>query len=216
MHAELDAVVCSGPRKGKQFTYTLLEERVPPASSLSRDKALAALTMRYFSTRGPATLNDFAWWSGLTLTDARIGMEVVKAQFTREAIDGHTYWFPESVPLIPKNPTTVYLLPNYDEFFIGFKDRSAIGKVIDKVGIQKNDAALLANIVILNGQVVGGWRRILEKDKVRVETSLLFNPSPVEQQAISDAAQQFGQFLGLPVLFISKEYSSEQRTSRSF
>jgi hypothetical protein len=216
MHAELDSLICSGPRRGKQFTYALLEERVPPTSARTRQESLAEMVSRYFLTRGPATLQDFAWWSGLTLADARQGMELVRSQFSSEALEGQTYWFSETIPPDRKELPTAYLLPNYDEYFIGFKDRSAIGKVIEKTAIQKNDAALLANIVILNGQVIGGWKRILEKGKVRVETSLLIQPSAIEQQAVTEAAEQFGKFLGLPVLFVSKEYSSEKRTSRSF
>jgi hypothetical protein len=216
MHAELDAIICSGPRRGKQFTYALLEERVPSVKAWVREESLAELVARYFLTRGPATLQDFAWWSGLTLADARHGMDMVRPQFASRSIDGQTYWFPESeLPVHEKSPTA-YLLPNYDEFFIGLKDRSAIGKVIEKAGIQKNDAALLSNIVILNGQVVGGWRRTLEKDKVRVETSLLIKLSRKEEQAVAAAAAQLGKFLGLSVLLVNKEYSSEQRTSRSF
>jgi hypothetical protein len=216
MHAELEAVICSGPRKGKQFTYALLEERVPAASAMTGDESLAVLVTKYFSTRGPATLNDFAWWSGLTVADARKGMEMVKSQFLSETIEGQTYWFSEHKPPLPPNTVTAHLLPNYDEFFIGFKDRSAIGKVAEKSGIQKDDAALLAHILILNGQVVGGWKRILEKAQVRVEASLLIKPAPAEQQALKDAAERLGKFLGLSVLLVNKEYSREQRTSRSF
>jgi hypothetical protein len=216
MHAELEAIICSGPRKGKQFTYALLEERVPAARAMTRDESLGAMVKKYFPSRGPATLNDFTWWSGLTMADARKGMDMVKSQFLSETIEGQTYWFSEVRPPLHTNTATAYLLPNYDEFFIGFKDRSAIGKVIEKAGFQKDDAALLANIVILNGQVVGSWKRILEKEKVRVETSLLIKPSPAENKALIDAAEQLGKFLGLPVLLLNKEYSSEQRTSRSF
>ena len=216
MRAELEAVICSGPRKGKQFTYALLEERVPAARAMTRDESLAALVTKYFPSRGPATLNDFAWWSGLTVTDARKGMDMVKSQFLSETIEGQTYWFSEERPPLPQKAITAYLLPNYDEFFIGFKDRSAIGKVAEKSGIQKDDAALLAHIIILNGQVVGGWKRILEKDRVRVETSLFIKLGPAEQQALNDAAERLGKFLGISVLLVNEEYSREQRTSRSF
>ena len=76
MRAELDGVICSGARRGKQFTYALLDERVPPRE-LTRDEALAELTRRYFTSRGPAQVQDFAWWSGLTMADARAGLALV-------------------------------------------------------------------------------------------------------------------------------------------
>ncbi len=93
LHAELDAVICSGARKGKQFTYALLEERAPQAKRLEREEALLELTKRYFRSHGPATLKDYVWWSGLTTTDARKGMEAIRTEFEQEAISDQTYWF---------------------------------------------------------------------------------------------------------------------------
>jgi hypothetical protein len=163
MHAELDGILCSGARKGKQFTYALLEERVPPVKPLNRDEALVELVRRYFLTRGPATLQDFAWWSGLTMTDAKRGLELVNSKFASEVINSQIYWFHESrSPKIDKSPTA-YLLPNYDEYFIGFKDRSAIGEVATKAKISKDDPSLIAHVIILDGQIVGGWNRTIKK-----------------------------------------------------
>lgn len=216
MSAELDGLVCSGPRKGKQFTYALMDERVPAARTLTRQEALAELTKRYFTTRGPATLHDFTWWSGLTMADATAGMELVRSEFERQEIEGQTLWFPKSnSPRGGKHPTS-YLLPNYDEYFIGFKDRSAIGKIAEREGIRKDDPALLANIIILDGQVVGGWRRTLKKDSVTVEARLITGLTRKEEQAVAQAAERFGQFLGLPVLFSMKDSANGQRNSRIF
>src|SRR5688572_30267270 len=93
MSAELDGIICSGPPRGKQFTYALLEERAPKVKNWTREGSLAELTRRYFATRGPATLHDFTWWSGLTMADAQRGIEEVKSQFVSEMIDRKTYWF---------------------------------------------------------------------------------------------------------------------------
>jgi len=183
---------------------------------MTRDKSLAELVKRYFATRGPATLQDFAWWSGLTMSDARTGMDMVKSQFVSESLDGQTYWFAESGPIAREKSPVAYLLPNFDEFVVGFKDRTAIIKDVLQAGIERNDEALLANVVCLDGQVIGGWKRTLEKEKVQVEVSLIRKLSSLEEQAIVDAAERFGKFLGLPVLLLTKEYSIEQRTTRSF
>jgi hypothetical protein len=86
MQAELDGVICSGPRGGKQFTYALLDERVSNSKSLGRDKALAELACRYFVTRGPATVHDFAKWSGLKVADAQAGLEAVSTQLQCEVV----------------------------------------------------------------------------------------------------------------------------------
>lgn len=202
MQAELDGVICSGPRRGKQFTYALLEERVPQVKALTRDEALAKLVKRYFTTRGPATLQDFVWWSGLTKADAQKGIETVKFQFVQEVIDGQTYWFAESAPPNKKSSPTAHLLPNYDEYFIGFKDRSAIGQVARKANIDKNSPALIAHIIVLDGQIVGGWKRIVKKDSAIIELNLITKLTKAENRAVAAAAERYGTFLELPVTII--------------
>ena len=116
-HAELDQVICSGGRKGKQFTYALLDERSPQFKSLERDEALAELAKRYFRSHGPATLQDFVWWSGLTVNDTRAAIESVKSQLVCETVDDQSYWFVD-VPSTSKPFTGAHLLPNYDEYMV--------------------------------------------------------------------------------------------------
>lgn len=216
MSAELDGLICSGPRKGKQFTYALLDERVPTARILTREESLAELTRRYFATRGPATLHDFTWWSGLSMADAKAGIELVGPELLSEKIDGQIFWFPEATPPARETNPVAYLLPNYDEYFIGFKDRSAISKAARESGIKGDDPAFLAHIIILDGQVIGGWRRTLKKDLVMVEISLITQLRRNEEKAVARAAEQLGEFLGLPVTFIIKESNGKQRKTRSF
>ena len=146
VHAELDAVVCSGPRRGKQFTYALLDERVPTARLPSRDESLAELARRYFTGHGPAQLADFAWWSGLTLADARAAVTLCGRALVSEEIDGVRYWLAPSArrPVPPKR--AAYLLPPFDEYIIGYRDRS-----------EGRDPFL--PLVVLGGRVVGTWRR---------------------------------------------------------
>ena len=93
LRAELDALICSGARSGKQFTYALFDERVPDTKTLSKDEALAELARRYFTSRGPATLRDFVWWSGLSTTDARTGLALIQGSLSKEKIDSEDYWF---------------------------------------------------------------------------------------------------------------------------
>ena len=198
MSAELDGVICSGPRRGKQFTYALLEERAPKVRTLNHDEALAELTKRYYSTRGPATMRDFTWWSGLTMADASKGLEMVRSQLVSEVVGEKTYWFDDSVPPAREKSPTAHLLPNYDEFFIGFKDRSAIGEVIRGASLDENNPAFIAHIIIIDGQIVGGWKRTLKKDSVLIETNLVTKLTKAENQAMLAAIERYGQFLGLP------------------
>ena len=117
MHAELDGIICSGPRRGKQFTYALLDERVPVTKALERDNALAELARRFFNSRGPATVHDFAKWSGMTTKDARAGLESVKENFESSVVDGKDYWVKPSVSKSSQRSPIAHLLSVYDEYF---------------------------------------------------------------------------------------------------
>jgi hypothetical protein len=200
-HAELDQVVCSGGRKGKQFTYALLEERALQAKTLEREAALVKLTKRYFKSHGPATLQDFVWWSGLTTRDARKGMEAVKSEFEQETIAGQIYWF--SAPTLTESSSSfAYLLPNYDEYTVGYRDRSAI---FDRSHIDKLSAfreSILTQVMVINGKVSGTWKRTLKKNEVIIEFASFTALTKEENQAVVAAAQQYGKFLELPVVLV--------------
>ena len=199
MRAELEGLVCSGARRGKQGTYALLEERVPPAAPLERDAALLELTGRYFATRGPATAQDFAWWSGLTLADARRGVEIAGRRLEREVIGDETYWLAPSTRSQRKRSPTAHLLPNYDEYFIGFKNRGAIGRRLNSTDSVMSRDALTPHVIVVDGQLVGGWKRTLRKTAVVVELRVRADLRASEQQAVVVAAHAFGDFLELPV-----------------
>src|SRR5262245_18581978 len=121
-----DGIICFGPREAKQQTFVMLDEWVPVSKSLEGDEALAELAKRCFSSHGPATLQDFVWWSGLTIADAKAGLEMVKPQFIQEVIDGQDYWFVSSLPVVKDLSPTAHLLPVYDEYTVAYKDRSAV------------------------------------------------------------------------------------------
>jgi hypothetical protein len=198
MQAELDAVICSGPRREKQFTYMLLEERVPAARAWDRDEALLELTRRYFTTRGPATLQDFSWWSGLTIGDARRGVEAAGASLHRETHDERPHWLAPSAQVSTRPSGTAHLLPNYDEYFIGFRDRSAIGERLRKSLHNPRVDALMGHILAVDGQIVGGWRRTLAK-RADIELDVLVPITAAERSRVTAAAERLGRFLGLPV-----------------
>src|SRR6266446_3507417 len=200
MRAELDGIICSGARRGKQFTYALLDERAPQARMLDRDEALAELTMRYFTSHGPATMQDFVWWSGLTVIDAKAGLEMVKPQLVHEVVDGQTYWFSPSTPLVQDLSQAAYLLPNYDEYTVGYTDRSAI---FDALHTNKLDprGGLLTNTMVLDGQVVGTWKRTFKKNTVVIEANPFVPLSITETRAFAASANRYGAFLTMSVNF---------------
>ena len=194
--AELDGVVCSGPRRGKQFTYALLDERAPHARRLPRDEALAELTRRYYTGHGPATVHDFAWWSGLTVGDAKTGLEMISSDLTRAVIDGQTYYFSASMKQASQSPDSAFMLPTYDEILVGF---SAFDK-LRSGGQDLSQKVVFDPRIVMGGRIVGSWRRTFEKGAVVVEVAPFDSLTSKENQAISAAAQVYGDFLGMPAL----------------
>jgi hypothetical protein len=199
--AELDAIICSGALRGKQHTYALLDERVPTTKPLTRDESLAELARRYFVSHGPAQLQDFVWWSGLTMADTRRGVELAKSALASEMIEGKTYWFGASMkPAKPAAGTHIHLLPNYDEYFISYKDRSAVSDP----SLFKDPASIVeyqyGYIVVKNGLLIGGWKRRIDKGKVTVEVSLPISLDSDGLAALKVASEQYGAFLGKPVV----------------
>lgn len=200
--AELDGIICSGPRRGKQFTYVLLDEVVPPTPPLDREAALAELTRRYFRSHGPATVADFVWWSGLTAADARTGLALVDGQFEQEEIDGQRYWFAPDTTPTPASAPTVHLLPNYDEYLVAYTDRSAAIGPIPPEKLDSRGNILFNHTVVLDGRVVGSWKRTLKKATVVLEPTLFTSLTEAETQTLTAAAARYGAFLGLPVSLV--------------
>jgi hypothetical protein len=199
MRAELDGLICSGARRGKQFTYALLEERVTKATALEREAALFELARRYFTTRGPATVDDFAWWSGLTKADAKRGVEAAATHLQHESIDGRSHWLPAAERPARISRPVAHLLPNYDEYFVGLKDRSAFGARLESSGVSPRTSALSGHALVVNGQIVGGWRRTLVGRTVVIEPQPEVRLSEAERRAVGTAARRVGRFLALPV-----------------
>jgi winged helix DNA-binding protein len=199
MRAELDGLICSGARRGKQFTYTLLEERVTTPAALEREAALLELAQRYFTTRGPATVDDFAWWSGLTKADAKRGVEAAATHLEHASIDRRSYWFPAAQRSLRIASPLAHLLPNFDEYFIGLKDRSVFGARLESSGVRPRTSALSGHVLAVNGQMVGGWRRTFVGGAVVVEPKPLIRLSDTERRAVGTAARKFGRFLELPL-----------------
>jgi hypothetical protein len=199
MRAELDGVICSGARRGKQFTYALFEEVVPRSRTLKRDEAMYELAKRYFSTRGPATADDFAWWSGLTKTDAKKAAESASSELEKQTIDGRSYWSPTPARLTKRKRRIAHLLPNYDEYFIGFKDRGAFAERLRAAGIEARTDALSGHVLAIDGQIVGGWSRTFRGKNAVIRLKLLQALPAAENRAVATAAKRFADFLGMPV-----------------
>jgi hypothetical protein len=197
MHAELDTVIVSGPRRGRQFTYALFDERAPDARRLDRDEALAELARRYFTSHGPALLADFTWWSGLTMAEARRGVDLAGDALAGEVVDDRRYWRAPHEQPPPAGDPTAHLLPNYDEFLVAYHDRrDALHPGLDTSPLPRE--SVLANVVLVDGLVRCGWRRRPARGGVVVEVGPFDAKDPDLDAALARAAEDYGRFVGVP------------------
>ena len=196
--AELEGIVCSGHVDGNKQTYALLCDRVPQKKILPRDESLAKLARRYFTSHGPATLQDFIWWSGLSVTEARQGFESVKSGYISETIDAVQYWFKDTLPGIRNDKDILYLLPAFDEFLISYRDRSASLSLINhKKAVSDN--GIFRPVIVVDGQVTGLWKRTIKKDEVMISTSSFLPGNKAATSLYEKASMAFGSFLGKKV-----------------
>jgi hypothetical protein len=195
MYAELEGIVCSGPRQGKQFTYALLDERAAPAPAIDRDEALAELVRRYFSSHGPATFKDFAWWSGMTSRDAKEGVAMNGDGLTHEVIDGRTYWFSPGRAAKPPPSPAVFLLPNFDEFGIAYRDRVLLSGVPRRAGMTGRDE--FAHLLVIDRMLTGRWRRVVKPGEIVVEVQPFRSLTRAETRAVEAAVEDYGMFMGV-------------------
>ncbi len=198
MHAELEAVICSGPRRGKQSTYALLAERAPNAARMSRDEALATLAQRFWRSHGPATIRDFTWWSGLTAADGKRAVDMIKAR--RAEIDGRTYWTAGGEPRAAARDVLAHLLPIYDEYLVAYQDRHAVPH-IPRVSGTGPTFVTFQYVWILGGQVAGTWRATRAPRGVRLELIPRRRISRQEREAVTAAVRRYEAFLSTPVTF---------------
>ena len=190
MRAELDGIICSGPRRGSQFTYALLDEWAPNRKKLDRQEALAELTKRYVTSRGPATLHDFSYWSGLRVKEVTEGMAMNKPLIEQETIDGQTYYAKAGQSPPTGDVQSTFLMPDYDEYGMGYKNRDAIGHADLSGSLTYN------RMIIVDGAIAGSWKRTISGSKVSLELRMNRPLTQQQRERVEAAAEQYSQFIG--------------------
>ncbi len=200
LRAELDQVIVSGPRHGKQFTYALFEERVPKSPTLDRSGALRELTLRYFRSHGPAQVSDFIWWSGLTATDARKGIDMAGGDLESITSDGKDHWYDAAASKPSSAGVVAHLLPNFDEYTVGYRDRSALMPTGGRFDSSLYSfGSILSNVLTIDGVVRGAWRRSFAREGVLIDVRLSERLGAREAAAVAEAGRGMGRFLERPV-----------------
>jgi DNA glycosylase AlkZ-like len=192
--ASLDRIICFGVTRGKQQTHTLFDEWVPRAKSLSREESLAELAHRYFTSHGPATIQDYMWWSGLRASDANAGLEMIKSKLERVNIEDDVYWMIADATFPRATRPVAFLLPSFDELLIGYKERSAL--IPSAYSTRLRTGGMPNQVIVIDGQVAGIWTRFLKKDTVVVQTELFRQLKKPEREALDTAIERYARFVG--------------------
>lgn len=201
-HLAQQGLLCLGPRKGKQPTFVLLDEWLPPSRELSREEGLATLAERYFASHGPATAHDFAWWTGLLRKDAQAAIAAAGSKVASEPHESRLLFSSADAASsrAPRRPSAV-LLPAWDEYVVAYKDRraaldpsAALQDRVHEVGLSR---------VAIDGRVRGSWRRSLARSRVRVSMAFWNPVTRDERRAVEAAAERYGRFLGMSVEIVS-------------
>ena len=195
MHAELTAVICSGPMRGKQHTYAAFDGRVADERGPEGDEALAELTWRYFSTRGPATLADFSWWSGLGAGHARQGLALARSRLSSRRLDDRTYWFLDrGTPAAADRG--VDLVQCFDELIISYRQSRDVLQTAEAAFAVPGDLDGFRHVVLLGGRLLGHWRAHPSGAGVRIETRTPGRLDKRVQLALSRAIERYRLFVG--------------------
>jgi hypothetical protein len=170
-----------------------LEERFNQKKTLEKDESLAKLTTCYFNSRSPATVKDFSTWSGLTMTDCKKGVEMIKPLLKKEVIDQREYFFNPNISLPDKQADKIYILPIYDEFIMGYKDRSAI------MPLDNNASLRYDCMIVFNGRVIGTWKRNILKNAIDMSFDFFKPLNKHQNKAFEEAVNRFSEFMNLKV-----------------
>lgn len=189
--AGLERLIYQGEMRRNVTTFLALDA----GKTLPKDEALAELARRYFTSHGPATLADFTHWSGLLVSEARAGLESVKSELVEDVMNHQSYFFsPQRAP----SPTgSLYLLPGFDEYVLGYRDRSAVLDPQFADAICPGGNGMFMSTIVSDGRIIGTWKRTLKKKSVEIALQP-FRPLNAEEiEALSAAAAEYGVFLGL-------------------
>jgi hypothetical protein len=195
LRAELEGMICSGRERMGKPTYALLEEWVPQKRKIKRDEALKELARRYFTSRGPASVNDFIWWSGISVKDSRVALDLNKADLISENIQDQVYWMANSFSAPENDNALIHFLPAYDEFLISYKDRTAALEMVNNKKTISNNG-IFYPAVLQNGQIIGTWKRNIKNDQVII-TRKLFRSAPHDDtKLLFSSAARYAAFIG--------------------
>jgi len=201
-YASQRGVTCIAPNVGTEQTFVLLDEWVPKPNRPDREEALGIIALRYFRSHGPTTRKDFAGWTGLTMADAKTGIAAAGDALTTVTVDGvEMFADPALLDKLGDPVDDWWTLPGFDEYLLGFKDRSMMVDDAHKQAIIPGGNGVFQSTIVRAGRVVGTWKRTLGKKAVTIDVLPLVPLGPADRARAEHAFSHYGDFVGLPVVF---------------
>lgn len=198
MAAELDGLMCSGAMRGKQQTYALAAERLPATAPRDADEALAAFTIGFFTSHGPATVKDFAWWSSFPVARIRAGLTLAGPALESFDLGSQTFWYAPAPPPPAQPSPRAHVVQGYDECVVAYTESRRILN-LSGVDLGVGNDNLLIHPILLDGQLAGSWRRVATAKRITAEVSWRITPTKPQQRALAAAFAEYAAFAGLPV-----------------
>ncbi len=194
MRLSQQGLLCFASHKGNKPSFALLDEWIPKSRTVERDEALAELTTRYFRGHGPATVRDFAWWSGLTLGDSRAGVAAAHWELASETVNGTEYLVSRDAPDVAAAKRAVHLLPGFDEYLLGYTDRSAALDPAHAQSVVPGNNGMFMPTIVAGGRVVGTWKGASTNGSRMVKLAPFRALSTRDASAAGAAAKRYGRF----------------------
>lgn len=157
------ATLVPGPLDGNQQRFVAFDDWITTSRELGREEGIAELLLRYLRSHGPATVRDFAWWSNTTLTEARAALTSIRGELVELELGGTEYWMSPRTAELLHGPVpgqrTVLALPGFDEFVLGYTDRSPVLPPEHAPKIVPGGNGVFKKAIVAGGEVVGTWAR---------------------------------------------------------
>ncbi|MGL5859054.1 MAG: winged helix DNA-binding domain-containing protein [Angustibacter sp.] len=200
-YASQRGVTCIGPNQGAEQTFTLLDELAPEQAAPDADEALATLAVRYFRSHGPTTRQDFAGWTGLPMADVRRAIALAGAELAAVEVEGREmYVGPSAAEAVdPVVSDDLLVLPGFDEYLLGYKDRSWMVAAEHMGAIVPGGNGVFQATVVRDGRVVATWKRSLTKTRVTVSVTPLTRLGRQDRDRVEAAFVPYGAFLEVPL-----------------
>ncbi|GIE94990.1 winged helix DNA-binding domain-containing protein [Paractinoplanes rishiriensis] len=200
-YAAQRGVTVIAPHVGKEQTFVLLDEWVPEQRRPTREEALALIAQRYFRSHGPATRADFGRWTGLTMTDCKIGVAAAGDALTTVDVDGlEMLAAPEVLDAAPAAEGEWLALPGFDEYLLGYKDRAMMADATQLAAVIPGGNGVFQSTLVRDGRVAATWKRTLGRKAVTVTVHPLIDFTPADHCRAAEALEPYAAYLGLPLI----------------